>query len=180
MSRESSHLCDYEKLLPEALIRHSAVLTILTFNILPVEQPYAVVTGCPVLQELRVNALRVVGSELAVSPDWICQGLQHLTIRLKYGDAVDNQDYDMQQMYERNALVEHWAPSFMLQLGSLIQLKELCMEVHREEYPGTSPFVQLSLEPLRKLAQLAELQQLRQLTIQQLRQLTIAGVVHMI
>ncbi|KAF9330512.1 hypothetical protein BG006_006542 [Podila minutissima] len=149
------HLCDYEKLLPEALIRHSAVLTILTFNFLPVEQLYAVVTGCPALQELRVNALRVVGSELAVSPDWICQGLQHLTIRLEHGDAVDKQDYDMQQMYERNAL-----------------LKELCMDVHREEYPGTSPFVQRSLEPLRKLPQLAELQQLRQLII--------AGVAHMI
>ncbi|KAG0024441.1 hypothetical protein BGZ81_007713 [Podila clonocystis] len=136
----------------EALTRHSAVLTTLTFNILAVEQFYTVVTGCAALQELGVNAPRVVGSEPAVSPDWICQGLQHLTIRLKYGNAIDDQVYGLQQMFERNAM-------------------ELCMEVHIEEHPGTSPFLQLSLDPLRGLPQLSELQQLRQLAV--------AGVAHM-
>ncbi|KAG0095034.1 hypothetical protein BGZ93_006411 [Podila epicladia] len=60
-------LCDYERLLPEALTRNSAVLTTLTFNVLPVEKFYAVVTGCPALQERRVNALQVVGSEPSAS-----------------------------------------------------------------------------------------------------------------
>lgn len=41
-----------------------------------------------------------------------------------------------------------------------------CLGLHREDYPGTSPFLQLSLDTLRGLLpQLAELKQLRQLTI---------------
>lgn len=61
----------------------------------------------------------------------------------------------------------------MQQLGSLTQLRgTISIEVYREDYPGTSPFLQFSLDPLQGLPQLAELQQLRQLII--------AGVVHTI
>lgn len=89
---------DYENLLPNALTRNSSTLTALRFNTLPVEQFYSVVTRYTVLQGLSVNAIHVVGSEPTVSPDWVCQGLKHFAIRLKYGNAVDSQEYDVQQM----------------------------------------------------------------------------------
>lgn len=162
--------CQYTPPLPVMLSTLSDALSSLKVqeDIAMVEF-FSIVTSCPNLLDLNVSVLHhVPGPE--VSPPWICKSLQTLDIKLMYRDWASYQQYDNDLTFEQEAeSARQLAPSILQQLGSLSYLKDLSIGLNLEYRVGTSPFFQLSMDPVYGLPQLSEMQRLRTFKVTGLR-----------
>ncbi|KAG0024906.1 hypothetical protein BGZ81_007560 [Podila clonocystis] len=145
-----------------ALSRHYGALTSMSLTSLPMTQIFSIVSTCAVLRELAVDHLVIQGSESETSPRWICP-LQKLHLHIVYGvemgHVLPGEDITLRRVRERRS-AEQVAPSFMAQVGSMTKLNDLKLKLQWDDRLGTSPFFELSLDPIRGLPQLSELRQL--------------------
>ncbi|KAG0022783.1 hypothetical protein BGZ82_010908 [Podila clonocystis] len=109
-----------------------------------------VLTRCPKLKSIKAEAMSV--KELSEEPDvaWICQGLQHLTIRFDFSAAAGQPE---QEARHRDLLLQ--------QLGSLTQLQTLDISRWTPHIATDEVALRLSLsQGLNALSELARLKTL--------------------
>ncbi|KAG0358440.1 hypothetical protein BG005_002377 [Podila minutissima] len=122
---------------------------------------------CGNLERFRTKRVIIDDRTPLVSPLWVCSGsLRELSVWFVLDGLEMVNGRPQTEKYERSVQAANKiAPSVMEQVGGMVALRELGLHVNHLGNVGSSPFLQLAVEPLNGLGMLARLGELEKFEV---------------